>query len=141
MTPHPITRIVLVQSLVVVLSFFTLAILMKIQGYPHATWLNWKSEAVWLRQYGWLAALLPLGWAMASLACERKWPHSVSTRIHVISGALVALAIYFNFLAVGLNPYTEPLIARVAKPSPREKIAKRFQAVEESMKLAEPRGP
>lgn len=138
MTAHPITRIALVQLLLAIVGFFTLAIMMKLKGYPNFSWVHWRPEAIWLRHYGLLVLLVPLGWSIASIACERKWPHEVSNRVHVVTGIGVALYIFFGFLVVALNPDTHPTFKRSAQSAPAPKISKRFQSVEKQTAPSHP---
>ncbi len=127
MSARPITTIAIVQVAIVVLCYFLLCAVLKIQGYP-SEWLRWKPLTVFLRAYGMWMLVVPALWVILCVLAESKWPAQIDYPIILIYGIFVALMILAVFVTAAVDSHTRPIIMRVATPP--AKVAKRFQAVE-----------
>jgi hypothetical protein len=128
MSARPITKLALVQSSLVILSFFGLGALLKIQGYPQAD-VRWNPLTVFLRERGMWLLLLPTLWVLFSVYSERKWSGAISESDSLIIGICLAVAIFLLFIFAAVNSHTRPIIRRMSKEVPTVKVSKRFSAV------------
>jgi len=69
-----ITILGLVQVLLVILGFFGLGIVMKLNGYPrHDYGIHWNPLALFLRRHGLILLLVPVLWTVfAALSQSRR---------------------------------------------------------------------
>lgn len=72
MNARPITILALVQVAVVIISFFTLGMVLKAEGYPDPG-IHFGGLALFLRHYDLFFILAPLGYAILAALAEYRW--------------------------------------------------------------------
>jgi hypothetical protein len=132
MIAREISRLAALQILLVVLGFFALGAVLKIQGYPGRDFaIRWDGQAVFLREYGlWLLALqvsVVLGSLMAYRRC-----HTARGEALLGSGLALAVILFSLFVHSMFHNHTRPIFLYQEDSSPKAKIAKRFQAMEDA---------
>ncbi len=106
-----VTILSLIQLLVVILGFFALAMVLKVEGYPDDPPLPaslgrtvWSPLALFLRHYGLAFLIVPVGWTiLASLSQNRRI--IFSQNIWLIIGVIAAVAIIALFIYACANRY------------------------------------
>ena len=84
-----ISRLALLQCLVVVIAVLTTCGLLKLNAYDPDSEIRWNPVAVAIRNYGFLLLLVPAVWAAASFALERSAVHRWSPSWTLVSGLMV----------------------------------------------------
>jgi len=92
----PISRMALLQSLVIVIGVFTTGIVLKLHMYPESS-LDWNPASVAVRNYGYLLLLVPAAWAVACVVLERCRTNLWSPTRTLISG-IVIITLLIGFL-------------------------------------------
>jgi hypothetical protein len=86
----PISRVSLVQTLIILIGVVMTAASLKWFSYPEQT-LDWNPIAVAVRDFGFLLLLVPAAWAIVCAILERRSPDWWSPVIAWLSGiALIA---------------------------------------------------
>ena len=101
-----ITILGLVQMLLVILGFFGLGIVMKVNGYPSDDLgIRWNPLALMLRQCGLILLLFPVVWTVvAALSQNRR------RDVWAILGIVFSAMIIGLFLYACVNPYYRPML-------------------------------
>lgn len=84
-----ISRLALLQCLVVVIGVLTTCGLLKLNAGVLDSEIRWNPVAVAIRNYGFLLLLVPAVWAAASFALERSAVHRWCPAWTVVSGLMV----------------------------------------------------
>jgi len=106
-----ITLLALIQLLLVILGFFALGIVLKIEGYPHDPpfpagigRVVWSPVALLLRNHGLVLLVVPAIWTMiASLAQSRRIIFSFA--VWLIIGIVLSIAIISLFIYACTHRY------------------------------------
>jgi hypothetical protein len=105
-----ITVLGLVQMLLVILGFFGLGIVMKMNGYPHEEMgIRWNSLALWLRQHGLILLLVPVIWAAVTAVAQHRQRFLFPYGVWAALGIVFALATICVFLSACVDPFHRPL--------------------------------
>ena len=92
----PITRMALLQTLVIVIGVFTTGIVLKFHMYPKLS-LDWNPASVAVRNYGFFLLIIPAAWTGVCLALERCRTNLWSPTRTLISG-IVVITLLIGFL-------------------------------------------
>jgi hypothetical protein len=103
-SPVTISRLALVQFLVVVIGVLTTCAMLKLHQYDPETarnpeaWMRWNPVAVAVRSCGYLLLVAPALWMIGSVVLERRAPQYWS-RGWTITAGILLIAFLFGFLA------------------------------------------
>jgi len=105
-----ITILGLIQMLLVILGFFGLGIVMKMNGYPNEDFgIRWNSLALFLRRHGLILLLVPVIWTIfAALSQSRRFIFTLAA--WSVLGIVFAVAIISLFLYACVDPFYRPII-------------------------------
>ena len=84
-----ISRLALLQYLVVVIGVLTTCGILKLNGYDPAAAIRWNPVAVAIRNLGYLLLLVPAIWAAACIVLERRACNRWNRNWSIASGVLV----------------------------------------------------
>jgi hypothetical protein len=102
----------LVQILLVVLGFFGLVIVMKLNGYPdEVVGIRWNSLALSLRRHGMFLLLLPAIWTICTALSQNRRFLDTSD-VWLVLGILFAMIIISLFFYACVNPYQRLFLMR-----------------------------
>lgn len=105
MPPRIVSILGLLQVVCVVLGFFALGLILKLQGYNDQNPLvRWSRLAVFLREYGAVLLLLPLLWVISATMGERAG--RLSGRAIIVSGIAISGAVLLAYLYAMLFPFS-----------------------------------
>jgi hypothetical protein len=132
MTSRQITRLAALQILLVVLGFFGLGIVLKMQGYPGQDLpIRWDGKATFLREYGlWLLTLQVVVVLLSLCACRRY--HAAAGEASLAAGLGLALMLFGLFLHSMFHNHTRPFFIHKDESPPKAKVAKRFAAYDDA---------
>ncbi len=95
------TVLALVQTLLVILSFVTLGIVLKIHGCPDLQPVRWNPLTLFLRKYGVWLLVLPVLWLLLDLVVQR---HDIFRLLSLTLGIILAAAIQRCFFKLRFLP-------------------------------------
>jgi hypothetical protein len=105
-----ITILGLMQLLLVILGFFGLGIVMKINGYPSEDFgVCWNPLALLLRRHGLMLLLVPLIWTTFAALSQNRRRFIFSLDVWAVLGMVFALAIISVFIYACVNPFYRPI--------------------------------
>jgi hypothetical protein len=105
-----ITILGLVQTLLIVIGFFGLGIVMKINGYPHDGFgVSWSPIALFLRREGLCLLLIPAVWTIFATTSQNRQKLVFSTDGWCVFGIILSVLIVGVFLYANIFPYTRPI--------------------------------
>jgi len=110
--PRHITTIALSQLGIIVLGYFALRFVMRINGYgmgPEWDYLNWTTLALGLRKFGLFLLIVPGAWTIGSVRAFRNPNARPSFTIWLVIGTVLALVLVAAFLYATANSFTRPL--------------------------------
>ncbi len=111
------TILALLQTLLIIIGFFALGAVLKLNGYPDASIVRWNPLAVFLREHGIWLIFFPVLWVFyATVAQRRDRGFFVCRDAHIV-GVCATFLIITLFLFATVDPYTRPLIIYRAKPN------------------------
>lgn len=100
----------LTQVIVVILGFFGLGIVMKMNGYPHGDYgIRWSSLALFLRQQGLYLLLTPLIWVLLAATSQNRQRFIFTPNGWAVLGVIIITVISIIFLYACIFPYTRPI--------------------------------
>lgn len=102
------------QIALVILGWCALGIVLKFNGYPDDNpSVRWTPLAAGLREYGvWLLFVSP-SWTGIAIVLHKMEDRVVLNGVVAATGPVLALGIFFLFLAAALEPYARPLLISV----------------------------
>lgn len=101
---HPITRIALLQCIVIVIGVFATRTGFMFAGYPDGG-VEWRRLPLLVHHLGFLLVLLPLIWTAVCIQLERRGPAFWSNRWMIVSGLLIVILLIVLFIDCSTNPY------------------------------------
>ena len=109
-----ITILGIVQLLMVILGFFGLGIVMKMNGY-HSNQsddfgIRWNPVALMLRRHGLVLLLVPVIWTVSAALSQNRRRFIFTLEAWAILGVVFAVTIISVFLYACTNPFTRPLL-------------------------------
>ena len=105
-----ITILGLVQLLLVILGFFGLSIVMKMNGYPSEDFgIRWNPLALLLRRHGLMLLLVPAAWTVFAVLSQSWRRFIFSLDVWAVIGIVIALAIIALFIYACVDPYSRPI--------------------------------
>ncbi len=109
---RPIVVIALLQVVAVFVGFFSVAIMLKMSGWPDSVdpTMQWNPWAVLLRRYGCLLLGIPVGWTVYALAAKRFDDRWLDFRVALLLGGAVAIGLLLFFVLIGMHPYHRALL-------------------------------
>jgi hypothetical protein len=108
--PRNITIFALAQTLFVVLGFFGLGIVMKMNGYPSEDFgIRWNPLALFLRRHGMILLLVPLVWTICAAISQDGRRLILSFPGWAALGVVFSIAIISLFLYACANPFYRPI--------------------------------
>ena len=108
---RPTTVLALVQTLLVILGYFTVGIVLKMSGYPSVTVLHWNPLAVFLREHGLWFLLLPVVWSIFVASPISQTHGLLGYRLTWIIAISLTLLVITLFLDAAIFPFSVPLFA------------------------------
>jgi hypothetical protein len=106
-----ITILGLVQMLLVILGFFGLGIVMKINGYPSEDFgIRWNPLALLLRRHGLILLLMPVAWTICAALSQSRESFILSQDGWAALGIVLALIIVSLFIYACVTPFYRPLL-------------------------------
>lgn len=105
-----ITILGLVQLLLVILGFFGLGIVMKMNGYPHEDFgIRWNPLALLLRRHGLILLLVPVCWTIFTAVAQSRRHFIFSLGVWAVLGIVFALTIISLFIYACVDPFYRPI--------------------------------
>ena len=132
MRSHLASRFALFQVYGIAASFFILGVVMKINGYPHATDVTWSPLASFLRHYGLWFLLLPLISCLGAALAKHRWPATFADdESEAIIPVATAAILICLFLVATFHPKTPPKRSQAqTPPTQTTPSTKRFRTAE-----------
>lgn len=90
------------QCGIVIIGTACTAGMLKLSGYPDDA-IEWPSTAVFIRNWGLLWLVVPLGWVVGTVYLERNREINFSGKAVVISGFIILSILFTFFLFVALR--------------------------------------
>src|ERR1022692_2371287 len=102
-----ITILGLVQMLVVVLGFFGLGIVMKMNGYPHEEdyGIRWNPMALFLRRHGLMLLFVPVIWTICAALSQGRERFVYTLDVWAVLGIGFAAVIIGLFIYACVDPF------------------------------------
>lgn len=105
-----ITILGLVQMLLVILGFFGLGIVMKMNGYPHEDFgIRWNPLALSLRRHGLILLLVPVIWTVLTALAQNRRRFIFPFAIWAVLGIVFSITIISLFLYACVDPFYRPI--------------------------------
>jgi hypothetical protein len=109
-----IILLALAQAATVICGFFGLAIVLRNHGYPHEPGyyisllqhIHWNPLSLFLRRFGMILLLVPLGWAVFAVNAESRAKFILPFSWWLIIGTIIPLALIMMFFYAIFHPYT-----------------------------------
>lgn len=111
------TILALLQTLLIIIGYFALGAVLKLNGYPDTSIVRWNPLAVFLREHGVWLMFLPVLWVLYATVAQHLDRGFFVCRDAYIAGLCIACLIITLFLSAAVAPYTRPLIIYRAKPN------------------------
>jgi hypothetical protein len=92
-----ISRLALLQSLIVVIGVLTTCGILKLNGYDPGAAIRWNPVAVAVRNVGYLLLMVPAIWTATCIVLERRAPNHWNRTWSIASGVL-AIALLAGLL-------------------------------------------
>ena len=109
-----ITILGLVQLLVVILGFFGLGIVMKMNGYPNEDFgIRWNPLALFLRRHGLILLFVPVLWTIFAALSQNQRRFIVSQDVWSVLGIVFAFVIVSLFIYACVDPFYRPIFIRL----------------------------
>jgi hypothetical protein len=109
-----ITILGLIQMLLVILGFFGLGIVMKMNGYPSEDFgIRWNPLALLLRRHGLILLLVPVAWTIFAALSQSRRRFIFSLDVWAVLGIVFALAIISLFIYACVDPFYRPIFIRL----------------------------
>jgi len=106
-----ITKLALIQMLLVILGFFGLGVVMKWNGYPHEAdyGIHFTSLALRLRHHGLLLLLVPVIWTIFAALAQSRSAFVFSLDIWMVLGIVASVTIISLYLYASIYPFYRPI--------------------------------
>lgn len=106
-----ITILGLVQMLMVVLGFFGLGIVMKINGYPHEEdyGIRWNPLALFLRRHGLMLLFVPVVWTICAALSQNRQRFIYTLDVWAVLGMVFTVVIIGLFIYASVDPFYRPI--------------------------------
>jgi hypothetical protein len=112
---RPVTIIGLFQVLTVFVGMLAVRIVLKMNGYPDDDTLRWNPSSLFLRDWGSILLLIPVGWTILTLRAEKVSQPAVPPWLLYAVGVLVLIGLIgFCCWSCG-DCYTRPMLINVGR--------------------------
>jgi hypothetical protein len=109
-----ITILGLVQLLLVILGFFGLGIVMKVNGYPGEDYgIRWNPLALLLRRHGLILLLVPVIWTIFAALSQSRRRFIFPLDVWAVLGIVFAFVIISLFIYACVDPFYRPIFIRL----------------------------
>jgi len=109
-----ITILGLVQLLLVILGFFGLGIVMKMNGYPSEDYgIHWNPLALLLRRHGLILLWVPVIWTIFAALSQSRRHFIFSLDAWAVLGIVFAFVIVSLFIYACVDPFYRPIFIRL----------------------------
>lgn len=106
-----ITILGLIQTILIIIGFFGLGIVMKIDGYQHPVFgVNWSPLTLFLRRDGLCLLIAPAIWTIFASVAQNRQRLIFSLDGWCVLGIVLSGLIIGIFLYACLFPYTRPIL-------------------------------